>query len=210
MSTIITSTLKGKIGAFLKRGRQVTNGMDRNAVQFFVACAAASVSIVIAPGTIGVLGAGLALVMVAIAAIDIRSYIIPDRLNAAGLGLALLYAAARDPDAMHMSVALAAMRGVLLALAFLALRQIYTQIRGRHGLGLGDVKLAAVAGAWLDWSTLPIAVEIATITALSVYLLRQYALGSPISGQYRMPFGFYFAPAIWLCWVLQTLWWDTI
>ena len=35
--------------------------------------------------------------------------------------------------------------------SFFALRYGYARLRGRQGLGLGDVKLAFVAGAWLDW-----------------------------------------------------------
>jgi hypothetical protein len=42
-------------------------------------------------------------------------------------------------------------RGELSAFAFLVVREAYVRLRGRQGPGLGDVKLAAVAGAWLSW-----------------------------------------------------------
>jgi leader peptidase (prepilin peptidase)/N-methyltransferase len=71
-------------------------------------------------------------------------------------------------------------------------------------LGLGDVKLAAVAGAWLDWLTIPIAIELAAFAALSAYLFRHLAFGKAISATQRFPFGTFFAPAIWLSWILET------
>ncbi len=53
--------------------------------------------------------------------------------------------------------------------------QLYRRLRGREGIGLGDVKLAGVAGAWLDWQSIPIAVEIAALAALAVCLVRWLA-----------------------------------
>ena len=44
----------------------------------------------------------------------------------------------------------------------------YRALRGTEGLGLGDVKLAAVAGVWLGWADLPMAVNIAALSALAV------------------------------------------
>jgi leader peptidase (prepilin peptidase)/N-methyltransferase len=104
---------------------------------------------------------------------------------------------------MVSAVASAAIRGGVLALIFLALRYGYARLRGRQGLGLGDVKLALVAGAWLDWQMIPIAIELAVFAALSAYGVRQLASGQSISATSRMPFGLFFAPAIWISWVLQ-------
>ena len=174
----------------------------------FVTTAAASVyvSVIYAPGAIGFFGAGLALVTLAIAIIDWRHFIIPDWLSVAGGLLALMHAAALEPEAMLHGVAIAILRGTLLALIFLAIRSGYARLRGRQGLGLGDVKLAFVAGAWLDWTMIPIAIQLAAFAALSAYIVRQLALGRSISAISRMPFGLFFAPAIWICWLLQVSW----
>jgi len=188
-------------------GRDLANPAVRQTLLLWlVAVAVSFVSIAIAPGAIGLLGAGLALVTIAIAVIDWRSFVIPNWLNAAGLCLAFIHAAALEPDAVLWAVAMAAIRGAALALVFLALRSAYSWFRGRQGLGLGDVKLAAVAGAWLDWLIIPIAIEIAAVAALSGYVLRQLVLGRSISTTNRVPFGFFFAPTIWICWVLEMTW----
>jgi leader peptidase (prepilin peptidase) / N-methyltransferase len=166
-----------------------------------VATAAASVAAV--PGVAGWLGAGLALIMLAIAAVDARYFIIPDALNAAGLALGLVHAVMVGEGSAIESLALAALRAAALALVFLALRLIYARLRGRQGLGLGDVKLAAVAGAWLGWNAIPVAIEIAAVSALAVYAPRHYLLRRPLRATTRLPFGLFFAPAIWLGWLLD-------
>ncbi len=170
-----------------------------------IAVAAIIVSIVSAPGMVGFLGACLALLMLTIAAIDWRSFIIPNALNGAGFCLGLVHSLVQQPDAMLPAVALAVVRGAALAILLLTIRYGYARVRGRQGLGLGDIKLAGVAGAWLDWSFMPIAIEIAALAALAVYALRQFVLGRPISATSRLPFGLFFAPAIWICWFLEAI-----
>lgn len=101
------------------------------------------------------------------------------------------------------AIAVAVLRGLVLALIFFAVRAAYRWLRGRQGIGLGDVKLAAVAGVWLDWPMIPVAVQLATVTALGMYLARQLAEGRSIRSNSRLPFGLFFAPAIWLGWVLD-------
>lgn len=168
-----------------------------------LALAAVLASIKAASGIAGYLGAGLALTMLAIAVIDARRLIIPDQLSALGLGLALVNAALVAPFARWEAVGIALMRAAVLGLLFYGLRALYRRLRGRQGLGLGDVKLAAVAGAWLDWLTIPIAVEIAALAALAVFAIRHYAAGRPIDASLKFPFGLFLAPSIWVCWVLE-------
>jgi leader peptidase (prepilin peptidase)/N-methyltransferase len=164
------------------------------------------VSLVSEPNLIGILGAALAVVAVTIAVIDWRHFIIPDWLNLTGFGLALIHAAVRDPDDVISLMTSGVVRAGALSLIFLALRVSYARLRGRQGLGLGDVKLAAVAGAWLEWGMIPIALQLAVLGALSGYLLRQFVRGRLFSPTGRLPFGFYFAPAIWICWFLELRW----
>ena len=156
-----------------------------------------------APGTPGFLGTGLAFIMLAIAVIDARLFVIPDELTVAAFILALINAAVIEPQAIVEAVGLAVLRGAALALLFFGLRAGYRRLRGREGIGLGDVKLAGVAGAWLGWLTIPIAVEIAALAALAAYGIRYYAVGRPFEAALKFPFGLFFAPAIWLGWLLD-------
>jgi leader peptidase (prepilin peptidase)/N-methyltransferase len=162
-----------------------------------------ALSLAAVPGVGGWLGSCLALIMLAIAAVDARRFIIPDFLNAAGLALGLVHAALRGEGSVAEAVATAGLRAAALALVFLAFRVLYARVRGRDGLGLGDVKLAAVAGAWLDWNAIPVAIEIAALSALAVYSLRHLVLRRPLRATTRLPFGLFFGPAIWLGWLLE-------
>ena len=172
-----------------------------------IGLAAALVSLIVAPGLAGVLGALLALDVVAIAAIDARRFIIPDELTLAALALGILNAGLDAwPDAwsaVFASIGAALLRGAVLAAAFFALRALYARLRGREGIGLGDVKLAGAGGVWLAWTTIPVAIEIAALAALAVYVVRQVAGGRVMSATARMPFGLFLAPAIWLGWLLE-------
>jgi leader peptidase (prepilin peptidase) / N-methyltransferase len=167
--------------------------------------AAALGSIVAAPDARGILGACLALLMGAIALYDARYFIIPNVLNAAALVLALAHAVALEPDAAAAQIAMALVRAAAAGGTFLAIKLAYRWLRGREGLGMGDVKLAAVAGAWLDWFAILVAVEIAVLTALGAYLLRGVLARRPLRATSAMPFGPYLAPAIWAAWLVQTI-----
>jgi len=166
------------------------------------AVAACAVSLIAAPGLPGFLGAALALIMIAIAVIDARWFVIPNELSAAGFALALAYAAATEAQALQ-AVFFAALRGAVLALFFFALREGYRRLRGRQGIGLGDVKLAGVAGAWLSWFAIPIAVEIAALSAIAVFAVRHYLGGQPLNAALKFPFGLFLAPSIWLGWLIE-------
>ena len=177
------------------------------AVHVLLAGAALSVglvaSIVMVPDSRGAWGAGLAVLMVAIAAVDARRFIIPDELTAAALALGLAYGAVEDADIWAQALAWAVVRGAVPALAFLGVRAAYRRWRGREGIGLGDVKLAAVAGVWLDWPTIPVAIEIAALAALGAYMIRHLYLRRDVRPSTRLPFGLFLAPAIWIAWILD-------
>lgn len=172
------------------------------------AVALASVSVFAGGVVSGAAGAGLAILMLAIAIVDARQFIIPDRLNAAAFTLGVVNAGL--PWSMLelwsfalQDVAHAILRGACLAAAFLAIRIGYRRLRHRDGMGLGDVKLAAVAGVWLDWTTIPVTIEIAVLAALAFYVMRQAISGQPLRVMARLPFGLFFAPAIWIGWLIE-------
>ena len=96
-------------------------------------------------------------------------------------------------------------RAAFAAGLFLLVRVAYRRLRGRDGLGLGDVKLAGAAGAWLSLPMLPISLEIAAVAALAAYVFRQRKRARVLRAAGRVPFGAFFAPAIWLGWMMETM-----
>jgi leader peptidase (prepilin peptidase)/N-methyltransferase len=189
--------------------RGITKPVRRAPIEYAafaaLACSIAIASLVAAPDTLGLFGGGLGVLMLAIAVADARAFIIPDKLTVAAILLALTNAANEGVGSMPENIAVAALRGLALALAFFALRESYVWVRHRHGIGLGDVKLAAVAGAWLDWTLIPVAIEIAALATLTFYLASQLVLRRPLCAAAKLPFGLFFAPAIWFCWLLNAM-----
>jgi leader peptidase (prepilin peptidase)/N-methyltransferase len=173
---------------------------------FVVGIAMAAASLCAAPGMAGMLGAALALTMLAIAVVDARHYIIPDELTITAVALGLGYAFAVAPSGTRVeAVGLALLRGGIVAATFLLLREGYYRLRERQGLGLGDVKLSTVAGVWLGFDFIPVAIEIAALSAIAAYLLRQLVLRRPVDTTARLPFGLFLAPSIWLAWLAEML-----
>ena len=173
-----------------------------NEIAILVAWSAGiAASLILVPNALGVAGGGLAVLMIAIAVVDARRFIIPNELTAAALALGFLHAAIQDAGSIVESLASATLRGAILAFAFLTIRILYRRLRGRDGIGLGDVKLAGVAGVWVDWWVLPAVIEVAALAALAVYAVR-YLWGRRPVQPMRLPFGLFLAPAIWFGWLL--------
>lgn len=167
--------------------------------------AAVGASLVAASGLDGLLGAFLAALMLAIATIDSERYIIPNELTGAALALALLRAGMAGADADLYAVLWTALRAAATAAPLLLLMIGYRRWRGRDGLGLGDVKLAAVAGAWLGFVTIFAVIELATLSALGAYFLNAYVRKRPLKATAFLPFGLFLAPAIWIGWLAEAL-----
>lgn len=165
-------------------------------------------SLVTAPGAEGLYGAVLAALMVAIAANDARHYLIPNELTAAAFALALLRAGASVPDIGLEALLWPVARAAAVAVPLLLLMAFYRRWRGRDGLGMGDVKLGAVCGAWLDLATVVAVIELAALAAIAAYLANAALRGKQVRGTAFLPFGLFLAPSIWIGWLGET-WYAT-
>jgi leader peptidase (prepilin peptidase) / N-methyltransferase len=163
------------------------------------------ISFAISPNLKGAFGAALALLMLAIAVSDARRFLVPNVLTAPAFLLGLLFTALFDAEPIAAAVTLCLLRALAAALPFAALMLLYQWLRGRPGLGLGDVKLAVVAGAWLDWLTIAWVIEAAALAALVTFVVWRYLLRRPVTATTRLPFGLFLAPAIWLGWAAETM-----
>jgi leader peptidase (prepilin peptidase) / N-methyltransferase len=84
---------------------------------------------------------------------------------------------------------------------FQLLAVAYRRLRGRDGLGAGDAKLLAVAGAWLGWQALGDVVLGAALAGILWYFVTRSPArldeAAP-AGPVELPFGPALAIAIWL------------
>jgi leader peptidase (prepilin peptidase) / N-methyltransferase len=148
-------------------------------------------------------GAALGALMIAIAVSDWRCYRVPDRLIALALGLRAIEIVVATPTPRGEAAIEAIARAAAMAALFWLFRWTYRRVRGREGLGLGDVKLAAVAGAWVDWPLLPFVVEAAAAFGLALALYRAVRSRATLRAETRLPFAVGFAAAIFLGWQAQ-------
>jgi leader peptidase (prepilin peptidase)/N-methyltransferase len=140
---------------------------------------------------------GLGWTLVALAAIDARHFVLPDLLTLP-LGLAgLAVAWTLHPEHLVGNV----VGAVVGYVSFLVLAVAYERLRGRPGLGLGDAKLFAAAGAWVSWSGLPSIAIIAGLSGLGAALLHAALTRRPLDLKTRLPFGPFLAFGFWLVWL---------
>ena len=140
---------------------------------------------------------GLGWALLALALIDARHFLLPDALTLPllGAGIVVALAGERAWPIAPVDAAVGAACGylVLMAVAFL-----YRRLRGREGLGQGDAKLLAAAGAWTGWIGLPSVVLIAAVAALGWALAEALARGRRIEPGQRVAFGVFLALGTWL------------
>lgn len=142
------------------------------------------------------LGCGLGWTLLALAWIDLEWLLLPDALTLPLLlgGLAATWLTA--PEALGDAVLGAALGWLLFA----AVAAGYRALRGRDGLGGGDAKLLAAAGAWLGWPALPQVMLLAALAALCAAGLRRWRRGPAAAGA-KLAFGPFLALATWLVWL---------
>lgn len=138
--------------------------------------------------------------LLALAAIDLRAMILPDSLTLPLAVAGLIFVWWTDPAAVA-DHALGAGLGWLI---FRLVAGLYVRLRGREGLGRGDAKLMAAAGAWVGWQGLASVVLLAALAALAVIALAA-ALGRRIGAQSPIPFGPFLALGLWLTWLYGPL-----
>lgn len=155
----------------------------------------ALVSFIFLPWPFAIASTGLGLLMIAGADVDARTFLLPDVVTygatACGILVAPLLAMA-DPWA---NLAAACLRAGGTAVVLAGLRFAYVKLRGREGLGLGDVKLAAAIGAWLPLEAIPYCFGLASAAALIWVMV---ARRDEFNDGMKLPLGAFLCPALWL------------
>ncbi len=140
--------------------------------------------------------------LLALAVTDLKYFRLPDFLTLPLVGAGLATTALLGSDSLADSLTahiLGAMAGYLFVRL---LRFAYRAVRGREGMGLGDAKLLAAAGAWISWQGLPSVLVIAALSALLVVLVWR---GPRIDPAQRMPFGVFISLGLWITWLYGPL-----
>jgi leader peptidase (prepilin peptidase)/N-methyltransferase len=126
---------------------------------------------------------GLGWTLLTAAWIDALHFVLPDAIVLPLLLSGLLTCWLRTPWAIYDHAAASAIGYG----TFRALDAFYAAIRGHAGLGEGDAKLLAAAGAWAGLAALPVIVLAGGLLGLAVAL--PLALRTGQGGQTMIPFG---------------------
>lgn len=152
------------------------------------------------PATVWV-ACGLGWALLTLAWIDGITFLLPDVLTLPLLLLGLLLTFFCEPEALT-DRCLAAVVGYL---AFQGLAVAYRHLRGQDGLGGGDAKLLAAAGAWCGVAALPFIVLGSALLGLLAALGLALA-GRGMTSRTPIPFGPCIALAFWLAWLHAGTW----
>ncbi|MDP2914955.1 MAG: prepilin peptidase [Candidatus Aminicenantes bacterium] len=124
--------------------------------------------------------------------IDYRHKILPDRITFPGIALALVYSFFRRDLPLLQALLGAAVGAGFLLLIYGG----YYLVRKKEGLGLGDVTMMVMVGAYLGWVktllTLILASFVGAFVGILIIAVKKKDL------QYMLPFGTFLAPAAYV------------
>jgi leader peptidase (prepilin peptidase) / N-methyltransferase len=146
----------------------------------------------------------LGILMIAGAEVDARTFLLPDTVTAGTFLSGILAAPALDRFDPELAAVEAVARAAGTVAVLLLVRWCYAWLRGREGLGFGDIKLAAGIGAWLPLNAIPICFGLAASGALVLVLLAHFC-GRRVHATTKLPFGAFLCPALWMVFFATTL-----
>jgi leader peptidase (prepilin peptidase) / N-methyltransferase len=138
------------------------------------------------PSALLIVRLAFAWAMIALFVIDYQHQILPNVITIPGIVVGILANVLAGPGWIASIIGAAVGAGVLYAIA-----EIYYRVRHEEGLGMGDVKMLGMIGAFLGWKlvllTLVISSFLGSIIGVFVLVSRKESL------KYAMPFGTFLA-----------------
>lgn len=140
-------------------------------------------------------GAGLGFVLwstmgwglLILASVDAKTKLLPDVLTLPLLWLGIVIQL--FPETRTVGLELSVIGAVAGYLPLWLLAHLYKLIRGRDGLGMGDLKLLAAMGAWSGPFLLPQVLLLAALLAIAVFVLERVLRRSSTGIHEERPFG---------------------
>jgi leader peptidase (prepilin peptidase) / N-methyltransferase len=138
------------------------------------------------PGPLLIVRLAFAWAMIALFAIDLQHQILPNVITLPGIVIGLLANFLAGPGWMASLIGAAVGAGSLFLIA-----EIYYRVRHEEGLGMGDVKMLGMIGAFLGWKlvlvTLVFSSFLGSIVGVVVLIVKKESL------KYALPFGTFLA-----------------
>jgi leader peptidase (prepilin peptidase) / N-methyltransferase len=125
--------------------------------------------------------------MITLAMIDVEHLILPDAITLPGIVLGLVL----QPFLSWSTVAAALIGALGGSLALYALGWIWELVKGVWGMGLGDVKMIAMIGAFLGWKGVVFTLFLGSLSGAAVGLALMAA--GRLHQEQKLPFGVFLA-----------------
>jgi leader peptidase (prepilin peptidase)/N-methyltransferase len=129
--------------------------------------------------------------LVALFGTDLETQRLPNVLTLPGIVVGLLFSIWLPPGVVSSLIGVALGGGILLLI-----RWLWRKVAGTEGMGLGDVKMLAMIGAFLGWQQVWLVLLFSSLTG-AVFGIALMVSGSR-SLQSRLPFGTFLAVAAFL------------
>ncbi len=143
---------------------------------------------------------------IALAIIDFEHMLLPDAITLPGMWAGLLFSLIDGSWITPEQSIIGAIAGYM---SLWMLYHGYKLLKNSEGMGMGDLKLAAMIGAWLGYASLPLALILASISGIAFALARAVTGHGAIRA--AIPFGPFLAAGGWLTliwgdWLLSGYW----
>ena len=130
--------------------------------------------------------------LITLSFIDYDHQYLPDNITLPFLWLGLLV----NLNGLFIDIESAVIGCMAGYLILWAIYKLFKAVTGKEGMGYGDFKLLAMAGAWLGWQMLPAIILISSVVGalfgITLIIFKRHDKAKPI------PFGPYLAIAIWI------------
>src|SRR5476649_1627247 len=124
--------------------------------------------------------------LIVLFAIDLEHHLLPNVITLPGIVVGFLFSVVAEPGWVSSLIGILVGGGILYAVA-----EVYYRVRHEEGLGMGDVKMLAMIGAFLGWKltlvTLMMASLSGTVIGLSLIATKRGGM------KYALPFGTFLA-----------------
>jgi leader peptidase (prepilin peptidase) / N-methyltransferase len=124
--------------------------------------------------------------LIVLFAIDLEHHLLPNIITVPGIAIGFAFSLFTEPGWQASLIGIAAGGGSLYAIA-----AIYYRVRHEEGLGMGDVKMLAMIGAFLGWKLTLLTLMLASFAGTLIGLLLIATRRGDM--KYALPFGTFLA-----------------
>jgi leader peptidase (prepilin peptidase) / N-methyltransferase len=125
-------------------------------------------------------------VLIVLFAIDLEHQLLPNAITLPGIVVGVVFSFFTEPGWMASLIGVLVGGGVLYSVA-----ELYYRVRHEEGLGMGDVKMLAMVGAFLGWKLVLLTLMLASLSGSVIGLV---LIVSGRGGmKYALPFGTFLA-----------------